>query len=136
MSTRALHLEVVSDMSTHAFLAAFRWFVVRRGHCAKLFSYNGTTFVGWQFVQRMLQSFWRRWSQEYLSNLMRYELSSKIQEPKVGDVVLIKEDNFAPSRWLMGRILEKHPGDDKVKHVVTLRIKSSIIKRPTSKLCI
>lgn len=36
MSTRALHLEVVSDISTQAFLAAFRRFVSRRGHCAKI----------------------------------------------------------------------------------------------------
>ncbi|XP_045535734.1 uncharacterized protein LOC123721318 [Papilio machaon] len=263
MSTRALHLEVVSDMGTQAFLAAFRRFVSRRGHCAKLYSDNGTTFVGasrelqrlapyqtsiaqhleanntewhfipphapnfgglweagvkstkfhlkrvigdatltyeelttlltqveaclnsrpisvmnlndpgepipltpghfligepiisipeysnyessnvhsltrWQFVQRMLQSFWRRWSQEYLSNLMhRYKWSSKAQEPKIGDIVLIKEDDMPPSRWLMGRIIEKHPGDDKITRVVTLRTKSSsIIKRPTNKLCI
>lgn len=261
MCTRALHLEVVSDMTTQAFLAAFRRFVSRRGHCAKLWSDNGTTFVGaskelqqlkciqaeiaehlesngtewhfipphgpnfgglweagvkstkyhlkrvigestltyeelstlltqveaclnsrpiniisatdpgelmpltpghfligepivnvpdynyensnvncltrWQFVQRMLQSFWRRWSSEYLSNLMqRYKWSKQEPEPKVGDIVLIKEDDLPPSRWLLGRIEQKHPGDDKITRVVTLRTGSSVLKRPTSRLCI
>ncbi|XP_059047432.1 uncharacterized protein LOC131842884 [Achroia grisella] len=46
MSTRAVHLEVASDMSTQAFLAAFRRFVSRRGHCNQVWSDNGTNFVG------------------------------------------------------------------------------------------
>nr|XP_049697145.1 uncharacterized protein LOC126054685 [Helicoverpa armigera] len=261
MTTRAIHLEVVSDMTTQAFLAAFRRFVSRRGHCAKLWSDNGTNFVGasrelqqlasiqpaiaehleanntewhfipphapnfgglweagvkstkfhlkrvigestltyeemstflnqveaclnsrpisvlnisdpgeplpltpghfligeplvnvpdknyessnvnyltrWQYVQRMLQSFWRRWSHEYLSNLMnRYKWSLQVPEPKLGDIVLIKEDDLPPSRWLLGRVVQKHPGNDNLTRVVTLRTNTTTIKRPTNKLCI
>lgn len=33
-------------MSTSNFLAAFRRFVSRRGHCSQIWSDNGTTFVG------------------------------------------------------------------------------------------
>ncbi|CAK1585016.1 unnamed protein product [Parnassius mnemosyne] len=41
-----------------------------------------------------------------------------------------------PARWLLGRIVEKHPGVDKVTRVVSLRFKNSIIKRPVSKLIV
>ncbi|XP_022832838.1 uncharacterized protein LOC111360825 [Spodoptera litura] len=100
-------------------------------------SSNVNCLTRWQFVQRMLQSFWKRWSHEYLSNLMnRYKWASKVPEPNIGDVVLIKEDDLPPSRWLLGRVVEKHPGADNVTRVVTLRTKSSVIKRPTSKICI
>lgn len=44
--TKALHLEVVSDLTSEAFLAAFRRFVARRGRCSDLFSDRGTNFVG------------------------------------------------------------------------------------------
>jgi len=44
--TRAIHLEVVSDLSTAAFLAAFRRFVSRRGRPSEIHSDCGTNFVG------------------------------------------------------------------------------------------
>lgn len=37
---------LVSNMSTQAFIAAFKRFVSRRGHCSQVWSDNGTTFVG------------------------------------------------------------------------------------------
>ncbi|KAL0267394.1 UNVERIFIED_CONTAM: hypothetical protein PYX00_009679 [Menopon gallinae] len=46
MSTKATHLEVVSDCSTSAFLAAFKRFAARRGIPATLCSDQATTFKG------------------------------------------------------------------------------------------
>ncbi|XP_036345797.1 uncharacterized protein LOC118755046 [Rhagoletis pomonella] len=46
MSTKAIHLEAVLDLTTSSFLAAFRRFVVRRGACTDLYSDCGTNFVG------------------------------------------------------------------------------------------
>lgn len=46
MSSKAIHLEAVSDLSTNAFLAAFRRFVSRSGVCTDIYSDCGTNFVG------------------------------------------------------------------------------------------
>ncbi|XP_073995572.1 uncharacterized protein [Rhodnius prolixus] len=45
-ATRAIHLEVVSDLTTNAFLAALRRFMSRRGVCTRIYSDNATNFVG------------------------------------------------------------------------------------------
>ena len=265
MATRAIHLEVVSDLTAQGFIAGFKRFVARRGHCSDIWSDNGSNFVGaskelqslcaaeqssvaveirawlsnnnvtwhfipphapnfgglweaaikstkhhlkrvignstltyeematvltqieaclnsrpmsqisndpndpvpltpghflvgeplvivpernyeqanltslrrWQMTQRMVQDFWRRWSKEYLTNfLQRYKWSRQTPEPNVGDIVLIKEDNLPPARWLLGKVTEKHRGLDGITRVVTLKCNNTLIKRPTSKLCI
>nr|CAH7757847.1 unnamed protein product [Callosobruchus chinensis] len=46
MTTRAIHLEIATDLSTDSFLAALRRFCARRGKPTKLFSDNGTNFIG------------------------------------------------------------------------------------------
>ncbi|XP_059218988.1 uncharacterized protein LOC131995095 [Stomoxys calcitrans] len=46
LSTRAVHLEACSDLSTEAFLSTFNRFVGRRGFPKKVFSDNGTNFIG------------------------------------------------------------------------------------------
>ena len=46
LCTKAIHVELVSDLSSQSFLAAFKRFSARRGRCYRLYSDNGTNFVG------------------------------------------------------------------------------------------
>ncbi|GFW47041.1 probable RNA-directed DNA polymerase from transposon BS [Trichonephila clavipes] len=43
---KAVHIELVSDLTSQAFIAVLKRFIARRGKCAKLFSDNGKNFVG------------------------------------------------------------------------------------------
>lgn len=54
MATKAVHLELVSDLTSEAFLAALRRFTSRRGRCDNIYSDNGTNFVG---ADRLLTSY-------------------------------------------------------------------------------
>jgi len=46
MSIKAIHLEVVSDLTSEGFIGALRRFVSRRGLPQHIYSDNGTNFVG------------------------------------------------------------------------------------------
>ncbi|XP_018373016.1 PREDICTED: uncharacterized protein LOC108767569 [Trachymyrmex cornetzi] len=46
LATKAVHLEVVSDLSTVAFINTLKRFVARRGKSSHLYSDNGRNFIG------------------------------------------------------------------------------------------
>ncbi|XP_055590963.1 uncharacterized protein LOC129743046 [Uranotaenia lowii] len=46
LSTKAVHLELVSDLTTNAFLMALNRFIARRNKPNHLYSDNGTNFIG------------------------------------------------------------------------------------------
>lgn len=46
LTTKAIHLELASDLSSEDFLKAFRRFLARRGNCSHIFSDNGTNCKG------------------------------------------------------------------------------------------
>lgn len=54
-ATKAVHVEVASDLSTDVFLAAYKRFVSRRGRSSDIYSDCGTNFVGAHNYLRELQ---------------------------------------------------------------------------------
>ena len=58
MTTRAIHLELVTDKSTDTFLLAFRRFACLRGHPNTCWSDCGTNFIGSQNYLREIMQDW------------------------------------------------------------------------------
>ena len=46
LATKAVHLELVSELSTEAYIASLQHFIVRQGLCTNIYSDNGTNFMG------------------------------------------------------------------------------------------
>ncbi|UYV61138.1 hypothetical protein LAZ67_1003547 [Cordylochernes scorpioides] len=170
--TRAVHLELVTDASTPTFMLAFKRFVARRGHCTRLYSDQGTNFVGaarqlrscfylaqnqlkelaavlandgteWRFNPPGAPHFGGLWEAGVKalkyhmrriigSNLLTYEelLTVLVQI----ESLLIKEERMPPARWLMGRVVETHPGKDGLVRVVSVRKSIGVLRRPLVKL--
>lgn len=66
LCTKAVHIEAVSDLTSTSFLAAFKRFTGRRGRCLRLYSDNGTNFVG---AQKILENDLRLAEQTWKSEL-------------------------------------------------------------------
>ena len=58
LATRAIHLELVSDLTASAFVAALRRFMARRGIPSQLYSDNGTNFRKARNVLHDLYNLW------------------------------------------------------------------------------
>lgn len=63
--------------------------------------------------QKLLQQFWRRWREEYLSDKQQRAKWYKIEENlQIGDVVIIRNENLPPAVWALGRVKEIFKADD------------------------
>lgn len=56
MATKAIHIEIVSSLDSESFVAAFKRFTARRGHCSDIWSDNATNFTaGNKLLAEMLK---------------------------------------------------------------------------------
>ena len=76
MTTRAVHLELVTDRSTDTFLMAFRRFVSLRGNPNNCWSDCGTNFIG---AQHYLKELLNDWDMPRIQSVVSEEFSSTFQ---------------------------------------------------------
>lgn len=89
----------------------------------------------WNHIQKMLQHFWQRWHDEYLSTLInRPKWLEQKRNYRVGDLVIIKEENIAPLKWKLGRIEKVLPGRDELIRSIIIRTATGVVKRPIVKV--
>ena len=76
MTTRAVHLELVTDRSSDTFLMAFRRFASLRGYPSNCWSDCGTNFVGTQsYLKEMMQG----WDIPRIQSILSEEFSCSFQ---------------------------------------------------------
>ncbi|XP_037906154.1 uncharacterized protein LOC119648466 [Hermetia illucens] len=68
-ATKAVHLELVTNLTTEAFINALKRFIGRRGHCRNLYCDNATNFVGAKIqLAELNERIYGEQSQEQLIN--------------------------------------------------------------------
>jgi hypothetical protein len=75
MATKAKHLELVSNLTTEAFIAALKRFIATRGLINHLYSDNGSNSVG---ANRELKEFFFK-SEEFLRQVQNYGTKTQCQ---------------------------------------------------------
>ncbi|XP_058811061.1 uncharacterized protein LOC131675956 [Topomyia yanbarensis] len=205
--TKAVHLELVADLTTQAFLASLKRFAARRGKPDLIMCDNAKNFVGakreldelcslflnqqfrdiveqetasediqfqfiparspnfgglwesavksfkahnrfpqsdlrrdvdpWQKIQHNTQELWKKWTRQYLSELQsRTKWTQQKDNVAVGTMVVLKEENLPPLKWLLGRVTKVHHGPDGNIRVVDVGTTNGNYTRGISKICI
>ncbi|KAL0839938.1 hypothetical protein ABMA28_016553 [Loxostege sticticalis] len=78
--TKAIHIELVSELTSDAFLAAFKRFISRRGPVSCLYSDNGTNFVG---AKAQLDEIFKILIDSEFQSALKQELSARRIEWKM-----------------------------------------------------
>ncbi|XP_012234575.1 uncharacterized protein [Linepithema humile] len=93
----------------------------------------------YQLLTQLQQSFWKRWSREYITQLQqrtKWKNTVRNDEIQIGKLVLIRDNNLPPLKWGIGRICELHPSSDGLIRVVSLKTAGQIIQRSLPKICV
>lgn len=57
--------------------------------------------------QKLLESFWNSWRNEYLVTLMQRKKWAIEKAPiQIGQIVLVNEENTSPTHWPLGKIVD------------------------------
>jgi hypothetical protein len=90
----------------------------------------------WRRIQYLANSFWVRWSGEYLTQLQeRQKWVRPGTNVAVGDIVLVM-DNTPRSSWALGKVVKVTTDKKGFVRMVEVRTTSSLLCRPIHKLCL
>ena len=81
----------------------------------------------WKHVQQLSNHFWKRWTNEYLPMLttrQKWKTTDANNALKVGELVMVSDQNDLRGHWPLGRIIATFPGDDGVIRVVDVKTKN------------
>ncbi|XP_055910868.1 uncharacterized protein LOC129945233 [Eupeodes corollae] len=89
-STKAIHVEMVSDLTTDAFIASLKRFILRRGIPAGIYSDNGTNFIGAkrklsELYKMVLSTDFNNILSTFLSKTSASGTSSRLFHPTLAD---------------------------------------------------
>ncbi|XP_038139099.1 uncharacterized protein LOC119782277 [Cyprinodon tularosa] len=95
----------------------------------------------WKHVQCLADTFWKRWKQEYLSTLQVRRKWTRLEKNiKVGDVVLLKDNQAHRNDWPIGIIVKTLPSSDKIVRKVEVKTTKGgqvkVFHRPVSEVIV
>lgn len=91
----------------------------------------------WRQVQYLADIFWTRWVKDYLPELQkRQKWLNPARNFRVGDLILILNENTPRHQWPLGVIRKTNMGADGLVRSVDVQTKTGLYTRPINKLCL
>ena len=129
-ATKAVHIEIVSDLSKDEFLAALRRFMSRRGHPRDIHSDNGTNFIGAKNELREIAEFLRKHEGQISRELSNINVNWHLIPPKSPHMGGLWEANIKS----MKKHLKKTVGNSHLTmnemYTLLVRIEACLNSRP------
>ncbi|UYV65491.1 hypothetical protein LAZ67_3004509 [Cordylochernes scorpioides] len=89
----------------------------------------------WKCIQSMKNSFWKKWSQDYLNLLQgRPRWHKTDQDLQSGQLCTHETDSTPPHHWPLARIIDTCKGPDGHVRDVDLKTPKNVLKRPITKI--
>lgn len=132
LSTKAIHLELASDLSSDAFISAFKRFISRRGNCATLFSDCGTNFVGaktkFDEIYQLTQS--RGFQDAFQRELNSFKITWKFNPPSSPWMGGFWESNIKSVKTHLSRVIGNQILTYEEFYTVLTQIEAVLNSRP------
>ena len=95
----------------------------------------------WRRVQFLANQFWIRWRSEHSSQFQqRRRWNTRQRDSRVGDIVLLQDDDLPRNQWPLARVTKVFPSKDgrirKVQLLPTREGRRKILERPIHKTII
>ena len=90
-----------------------------------------------EFVQKIVESFWKRWSRDVLPALViRKAWHTERRNVQVDDIVVMADNNAIRGKWTIGRVIEVYPGTDGRVRNVKVKTPAGEYSRPVTKIAV
>jgi len=136
MVTKAVHIELVSDLTSDMFLAAFKRFISRRGPVSCLYSDNATTYVGAKAQLDELYDFLisSKFNASLSSELLSRRIEWKMIPPRAPNFGGLWESNIKSMKTHLYRVIGSQILTYEELQTVLTQIECIMNSRPLSVL--
>lgn len=129
--TKAIHLEIVRDLSTNTFLTIFKKFIARRGMPSDLYSDRGKNFIGAnRELKLMFNNPKSTWNEYVVHQLAKQQIQWHFNPPGASSMGGIWERQFRSVRYHLNRVLGNTRLTPDVMDTVVTQIEGCINSRP------
>ncbi|CAB0017372.1 unnamed protein product, partial [Nesidiocoris tenuis] len=129
-STKAAHLEIVSDLTTVAFEAALSRFISRRGLCKKILCDNGKNFVGAANEAKRVVDFLRSSEANITNYLTTHEITYQFNPPEAPWMGGLWESAVKSAKRHLNRITANRKFTFEEMATLLCRIEATLNSRP------
>lgn len=132
LTTKAIHLELVTDLTTNAFLATLKRFIGRRGKPVSILSDNATNFTGAANLLRELNDFFKsKANQNEISNFLANQgITWQFITPKSPHTGGIWESGVKSTKFHLRRVLGNTQLNYEDFQTLLIQIESVLNSRP------